>query len=170
MLATNLVPFAENVGLSVVIATASATLLPIADGTGRLSVGGISDRIGRERSMAVAFSLCGVGLFELAGAGAVDTTIGFLSAVALAAFFEGTHYSLFPSVVGDYYGQNTLRRTTRYSIRRKWLAESLGGVVVGWLVATTSWSIAFLIGGALALAAGLGTLVLRPPDEAAQAS
>lgn len=52
ILAANLILFAENVGLSAVIATTSATLLPIADETGRLSVGDLSNRFDRERLMA----------------------------------------------------------------------------------------------------------------------
>ena len=167
MLAANLVPFAENVGLSALIATISATALPIADGLGRLSLGGLSDRIGRERSMAVAFSLCGIGLFALTGMGALGTTVGFLGAVVLAAFFEGTQYTLFPSVVGDYYGQ--AHSSTNYAVlySAKMVGGVFGGTVVGWLVVTTSWSMTFLVGGILAVGAGLGAVVLRPPEDTA---
>lgn len=163
MLAANLVPFAESAGLPAAIATLSATMLPVADGIGRLSVGGISDRLGRERSMAVAFSLCGIGLFALTGMGAVGTTVGFLGAVVLAAFFEGTQYTLFPSVVGDYYGQE--HSSTNYAVlySAKMIGGVFGGTVVGWLVTATGWSVTFLVGGALAIGAGLGAVVLRPP-------
>ncbi|MGN8215348.1 OFA family MFS transporter [Halococcus salifodinae] len=167
MLAANLIPFAENVGLSAVIATASATLLPIADGVGRLSVGGISDRLGRKRSMMVAFALCGIGLFALVGMGAVGTSVGFLGAVAVAAFFEGTQYTLFPSLVADYYGHE--HSSTNYAVlySAKMIGGVFGGTAVGWLVAATDWSVAFLVGGALAICASLGAIVLRPPDDAA---
>ena len=114
MLAANLVPLAENVGLSAVIATVATTLLPIADGVGRLSVGGPSDRFGRERSMGVAFGLCGVGLFALTGAGTIGTAAGFVGSVALASLFEGTQYSVMASTVGT-----TTARSTRSPIARR---------------------------------------------------
>lgn len=163
MLAANLVPFAENVGLSGIIATVSATILPIADGIGRLGVGGISDRLGRERSMALAFSLCGVGLFALTGAGMVGTAIGFLCALTLAALFEGTQYPVMASMIGDYYGEK--HSSTNYAIlySGKTIGGVFGGAVVGLLVASVGWSVTFVIGGALAIVAGLGALVLRPP-------
>lgn len=165
MLAANLVPFAESVGLSGLIATLSATILPIADGIGRLSVGGISDRLGRERSMAVAFSVCGIGLFALTGMSAIGTAGGFLGAVILAASLEGTQYTLFPSVVGDYYGQE--HSSTNYAVlySAKMVGGIFGGTVVGWLVTATGWSVTFLIGGALAIIASLGAIVLRPPEN-----
>lgn len=164
MLAANLVPFAENVGLSGLVATLSATILPIADGIGRLSVGGISDRLGRERSMAVAFSVCGIGLFALTGMSTIGTAGGFLGAVILAASLEGTQYTLFPSVVGDYYGQEN--SSTNYAVlySAKMVGGIFGGTVVGWLVTATGWSVTFLIGGSLAIIASFGAIVLRPPE------
>lgn len=107
-------PVRRNVGLSAVIATVDATLLPIADGVGRLSVGGPSDRFGRERSMGVAFGLCGVGLFALTGAGTIGTAAGFVGSVALASLFEGTQYSVMASTVGA-----TTARSTRSPIARR---------------------------------------------------
>jgi len=166
LLAANLVPLADNLGLAALVATVSATLLPIADGIGRLSVGGISDRIGRERSMVATFSLCGVGLVVLTGTGELGSDVGFLGAVALAALFEGTQYTLFLSVVGDYYGER--HSSTNYALlySAKMVGGLFGGALASWLVTATGWTAVFLIGGALALAAGLGTLLLRPPDDA----
>jgi MFS transporter, OFA family, oxalate/formate antiporter len=169
MLAANLIPFARNVGLTAVIATISATLLPIADGVGRLGVGGISDRLGRERSMLVTFSLCGVGLVALVAAGAVGSTVGFLLALVIAAGFEGTQYTLFPSVVADYYGE--AHSSTNYALlySAKMVGGLFGGAIIATVVAATNWDIAFLLGGVLAVAAGLGSLVLRPPTPSSEA-
>jgi len=166
LLAANLIPFADTLGLAALVATVPPTLLPIADGIGRLSVGGISDRIGHERSMVATFSLCGVGLVALTGMGELGSAVGFLGAVALAALFEGTQYTLFPSVVGDYYGEE--HSSTNYAplYSAKTVGGLFGGALAGWLVTATGWTTVFLIGGALAIAAGLGALFLRPPDDA----
>lgn len=117
--------------------------------------------------MAVAFSLCGLGLFALVGAGAVGTSAAFLCAVAVAAFFEGTQYTLFPSLVADYYGH--AHSSTNYAVlySAKMIGGVFGGTAVGWLVTATDWSVAFLVGGALAVGASLGAIVLRPPGDAA---
>ena len=166
MLAANLVPFADNLGLATIVATASATILPIADGLGRLGTGGISDRIGRERSMLVTFSLCGIGLFLLVGLGKTGSTAGFLIAVVIAASFEGTQYTLFPSIVGDYFGEKN--SSTNYALlySAKMIVGIFGGAVVSWLVVMTGWSFVFLFGGILAVAAGFGAVILQPPDAA----
>lgn len=164
MLAANLVPFADNLGLATIVATASATILPIADGLGRLGTGGISDRIGRERSMLVTFTLCGIGLFLLVGLGKVGSATGFIAAVVIAAGFEGTQYTLFPSVIGDYFGEK--HSSTNYAIlySAKMVGGIFGGAAVGWLVGTTRWTTVFLIGGVLAITAGFSAILLHPPS------
>jgi len=40
-----------------------------------------------------------------------------------------------------------------------------GGGFVGWLITVVGWDAAFLVGGGLALAAGLLGFVLRPPKQ-----
>ena len=56
-LTANLVSFAERSGVSRTVTTVAAASLPLADGLGRLAVGGLSDRLGRERLMVAAFGL-----------------------------------------------------------------------------------------------------------------
>ncbi|HET7324173.1 MAG TPA: OFA family MFS transporter [Halococcus sp.] len=163
MLAANLVPFAVNAGMGPAVVTTAAAILPVADGLGRLSSGSLSDRIGRKRTMIATFSLCGIGLVSLTVAGAVGSSVIFLGAVVLATFFEGTQYSLLPSVVADYYGQqnSSTNYAALYTVQ---IASGVfAGVGVGWLVTVVGWSPTFLIGGGLALAAGIGVISLRPP-------
>lgn len=163
MLAANLVPFAVNVGLGPAVVTAAATILPVADGLGRLSSGSLSDRIGRKRTMVATFSLCGIGLISLTVAAAAGLPAVFLGAVVLATFFEGTQYTLLPSVIADYYGQRN--SSTNYAALYSFQIVSgvFAGVGVGWLVTVIGWSPTFLIGSGLALAAGVGVVLLRPP-------
>ncbi|MDX1748143.1 MAG: OFA family MFS transporter, partial [Halobacteriales archaeon] len=104
MLTAKVVSFAEHLGLAAVIATASATVLPIAGGVGRLLLGDVSDRVNRENAMAVSFTLCGVGLVAVVLLGRIGFSLGFVIAVVVATFFWSPQYTLFPSVVGDYYG------------------------------------------------------------------
>ncbi|WP_276300922.1 OFA family MFS transporter [Halorussus lipolyticus] len=165
MLTAKVVSFAQNVELNAVTATAGATLLPIAGGVGRLVVGDLSDRVDRERAMAISFTLCGLGLFAVVWFGVTQTSLGFLSAVVIATFFWSPQYTLFPSVVGDYYGQKHSSANYALLYSGKMWGGIFGGGVAGWLVTQTSWPTAFALGGVLAVVSGIAALVLREPEE-----
>lgn len=168
MLTAKVVSFAQNVGLNAVTATASATVLPIAGGVGRLVVGDLSDRVDRERAMAVAFTLCGLGLFAVVWFGESNSSLGFLAAVVIATFFWSPQYTLFPSVVGDYYGQRHSSANYALLYSGKMWGGVFGGGVAGWLVTVTSWTTAFALGGALAVIAGIAALALRDPTPSSE--
>jgi OFA family oxalate/formate antiporter-like MFS transporter len=163
MLTAKVVSFAQNVELTAVTATAGATVLPIAGGVGRLVVGDLSDRVDRERAMAISFTLCGLGLFAVVWFGVTRTSLGFLASVVIATFFWSPQYTLFPSVVGDYYGQKHSSANYALLYSGKMWGGIFGGGVAGWLVTQTSWPTAFAVGGVLAVLAGLAALVLREP-------
>jgi nitrate/nitrite transporter NarK len=60
------VSFAGALELSAGTTTLSTTVLPVAGGVGRLVPGEVSDRVDRERTMAVSFLLCGAGVLAVA--------------------------------------------------------------------------------------------------------
>ena len=165
MLTANLIPFANQFGFAALLVTLSATILPVADAVGELVVGGVSDRVRRERLMTVTFSLCGIGLLLLVGAGAVGSVLGFVLAIVVAAGLEGTQYTLFPSLIADYYGARYSSANYAVLYSAKILGGIFGGVVAGWLAGVAGWTMVFLVGSALAIAAGIGALALRPPAE-----
>jgi len=165
MLTAKVVSFAQNLGLAAVIATASATVLPIAGGVGRLLMGDLSDRVDRERAMAASFALCGIGLFAVVWFGVEGRSLGFVAAVLVATFFWSPQYTLFPSVVGDYYGQEHSSANYALLYSGKVWGGVFGGAVAGWLVTVTSWTAAFTVGGVLAVLAGVAALFLRPPER-----
>jgi OFA family oxalate/formate antiporter-like MFS transporter len=163
MLTAKVVSFAQSLELTAVTATASATLLPIAGGVGRLVVGNLSDRLDRERAMAASFLLCGVGVLAVVATGLAGTGIGFLAAVVVATFFWSPQYTLFPSVVGDYYGREHSSANYALLYSGKVWGGVFGGAVTGYLVTVTSWTVTFALGGVLAVFAGVAALVLRSP-------
>jgi len=166
MLTAKVVSFAENLELAAIIATVSATVLPVAGGVGRLLVGDASDRLDREKAMAASFFLCGVGLFAVVWFARAESNVGFIFAVIVATFFWSPQYTLFPSVVGDYYGREHSSANYALLYSGKMWGGLFGGAVAGFLVTTTSWTIAFLVGGVLAIVAAAGALFLRPPSDA----
>lgn len=163
MLTAKVVSFADALGLTALTATASATVLPVAGGVGRLVLGDLSDRVRRERAMAVSFVLCGLGLFAVVRFAQQGDAIGFLGAVIFTTFFWSPQYTLFPSVVGSYYGSANSSANYALLYSAKIWGGVFGGTAAGWLVASTDWPTAFLVGGGLAVLSGLGALALRPP-------
>ena len=164
MLTEKIVSYADHLGLAALVATASATLLPLAGGIGRLVLGEVSDRVDRENAMAAAFTLCGLGLFAVVFFGLQGFSAAFVAAVVVATFFWSPQYTLFPSVVGDYYGEAHSSANYALLYSGKMWGGVFGGTVTGALATTIGWSTTFTIGGVLAVAAGVAALVLRPPE------
>ena len=163
MITARVILYAEHAGLAALVATAAAAILPLASGGGRLVVGALSDRFDRERITAVSFTGCGLATLSIVGFASVGLPVGYVVAVAVAVFLWSSQFSLFPSLVADYYGAR--HSSANYSLvySAKMWGGVFGGGVVGWLVGVVGWDAAFLIGGVLALAAGLTGFFLRPP-------
>lgn len=162
----NIVRFAEHLGLAAVAATAAATLLPVAAGISRLVLGEASDRFDRKRIMAVSFLVAGVLRLGLIGAGIGGASIVFIVLVMAAMFFSSPLYVYFPAIIADYYGAEHSSGNYAVLYTAKIGGGVFAGTVTGVLVATFGWVPAFAIGGGLAMAAGVGATVLRPPNDA----
>jgi len=163
----NVVRFAEHLGLAAAVATAAATLLPVAAGVSRMVLGEVSDRFDRVRVMAVSFALAGLFRFGLIGAGTAGAPIAFVGMVLGAMFFSSPLYVYFPAVVADYYGAEYSSSNYAVIYSAKVGGGVFAGTVTGFLVATAGWTPTVALGGALALGASLAALVLRPPSGAA---
>ncbi|MFB6156628.1 MAG: MFS transporter [Haloferacaceae archaeon] len=161
MLIGKVVSLAVGLGLPAAVGTLAASTLAVADGAGIAVVGGLSDRLGRERTVAASMTLAGLSL-----AGAVlfgpGNGAAFVALVGAAAFFRSPAFSVFPSLVGDYYG--AARSSENYALlyAAKVPGGVAGGTAASLLVAAAGWSAAFLLGAGLFVAAGLAAATLRP--------
>ncbi|GAB3696657.1 MFS transporter [Halorubrum pallidum] len=162
----NVVRFADHFGLAAVVATAAATLLPLASGVSRMILGEASDRFDRAWVMAVSFVLAGVFRLGLIGAGRAEAGIPFVALVMGAMFFSSPLYVFFPSIVADYYGAWNSSGNYALLYTAKVGGGVFAGTVAGYLVAEFGWEPTFALGGGLAIAAGLATFLLRPPGDA----
>ena len=162
----NVVRFAEHLGLTAAVATAAATLLPIAAGVSRVALGELSDRFDRIRVMAASFLLAGLFRFGLVGAGVADAGIVFVAMVLGAMFFSSPLYVYFPAIVADYYGAEHSSSNYAVAYTAKIGGGIFAGTVTGVLVAAFGWVPTLALGGALAIGAGCAAVFLRPPDGA----
>ena len=104
--------------------------------------------------------------FYLGGTAATEISPTlFVASVVLAVFFWSPQYTLFPSIVGEYYGLTHSSSNYALLYSGKMWGGVFGGAVVAWLVTRTGWYTAFGLGGVLAMAAGLTALLLRPPTQ-----
>jgi MFS transporter, OFA family, oxalate/formate antiporter len=134
----------------------------ILNGLTRPFWGWVSDHIGRENTMFIAFSLEALAVFALLQL--IHRPVWFIALSGLCFFAWGEIFSLFPSITGDVFGKKWA--TTNYGIvyTAKGLASIFAGPGAAWLFSRTgSWSKVFWAMIACDLtAAFLAILWLKP--------
>ena len=144
------------------VGVAAATYSRIPNGVMRWVAGAFSDRIGRELSMFLCF--CTMGLVLLAMTVTHSAPL-FIVETLVAMGTWGPLFSLYPALVGDYWGR--AHSGVNYGI--VYTGKAAGGIYAGYLAAflfkvNGSWTLDFYIAAGLAVLAGLSALVLRCPS------
>lgn len=148
-------------GLTLPALTFALSIDRILNGITRPLFGWISDHIGRENTMFIAFSLEAVGILALGIYGRDPLLFVLLGGMVFFAW--GEIYSLFPAICTDCYG--TKYATTNAGLL--YTAKGTAGLLVpiaSLVVAETGhWHIVFLAAAAMnALAAVLAMVAVRP--------
>ena len=143
----------------------AATLSRIPNGVMRWVSGFVSDYIGRELSMFLAFVICGIALFLMA---TVHNGTAFIVLAMVAMGMWGPLFTLFPALVSDYFG----RQHSGINYGMMYTAKGIGGVFAGIIaaalfVSTHSWGTDFHLAALFAIVSGLIALVLRRPGAKA---
>jgi OFA family oxalate/formate antiporter-like MFS transporter len=137
----------------------------ILNGCTRPFWGWVSDHIGRENTMFIAFSLEALAVFGLLRL--VDRPVWFIALSGLCFFAWGEIFSLFPSITGDLFGKKWA--TTNYGIlyTAKGLASIFAGPVAAYASARSgTWVPVFWAMIACDLTAALMALFwLKPVAE-----
>ncbi|MCA1585869.1 MAG: oxalate/formate MFS antiporter, partial [Acidobacteria bacterium] len=154
-------PVAQAFGLPLAALTAALTLSPIANGASRIFWGWVSDKLGREKTMAIAFFLQALCLLSVLTLGRRSGT-WFMITLALTFFTWGEIYSLFPSTSADWFG--TRHATSNYAFL--YTAKGVASILAGGVAAVLfeqfgSWSAAFYGSAVLAFVAGLMAVGVR---------
>ncbi len=147
--------------LSLPALTFAATIDRVLNGFTRPFFGWISDKIGRENTMFVAFMLEGLGIFALFKLGHDPVWFVFLSGMVFFAW--GEIYSLFPATCTDTFGSKFASTNAGMLYTAKGTAALLVPYASSIEHATGSWDVVFLIAaGANIVAAILAIAVLKP--------
>src|SRR5207245_3262498 len=141
------------VGITLPALTFALSLDRILNGVTRPFFGWVSDKLGRENTMFIAFSLEAIGIWLLSMFGESPVTFVLLS--GLVFFAWGEIYSLFPSTCTDAYG-------TRYATTNAGLlytAKGTAALLVPWgnvlTTMTGNWHAVFTIAVIMNVAAAL---------------
>ena len=161
LVTANAGPMARSWGLTAAALTLAATLGPLANASSRIFWGWASDRLGRENTMIIAFSLQAVCLFLVVAVGRLSGG-WFAFTLVLVYFTWGEIYSLFPSATADYFG--TRHATSNYSVL--YTAKGVASIIGGWFGAllyeqSGSWAMGFYGSALMALIAAVMAVGLR---------
>jgi OFA family oxalate/formate antiporter-like MFS transporter len=148
-------------GLTLPALTFALSLDRVLNGICRPFFGWVSDHIGRENTMFIAFLLEGIGIYALLSF--ASNPVWFVVLSGLVFFAWGEIYSLFPALCTDIYGRKFA--TTNYGMlyTAKGTASLLVPLANVLTTATGSWRAVFLVAAILNIVAALmAPLVLRP--------
>jgi OFA family oxalate/formate antiporter-like MFS transporter len=154
-------PVAASFKISAAALTAALTASRLSNGAGRIFWGWLSDRVGREMAMFIPYILQAFSLLAVLKVGRIS---GFWFTVSIMAvyFIWGSMFSLFPAIIGDYYGANNATSNYGFLYMAKGVAAILaGGVAALFFQKFGNWNAVFYGAAGLAFVAGLLVLVLK---------
>jgi len=148
-------------GITLPALTFALSIDRVLNGFCRPFFGWVSDNIGRESTMFIAFLAEGIGIWLLYLNASDPLLFVLLSGVVFFAW--GEIYSLFPATCTDIYGRTFA--TTNYGLlyTAKGTASLLVPLANVLQVATDSWKVVFLVAAALNIVAAVMALVLLKP-------
>ena len=161
MATAQVAPVARNFKIGSTALAIALSLNPLGNGLSRFCWGRVSDSLGRERTMALAFSLQAVFLASV-------TTLGrrgdvwFVVTMMMVFLTWGELYVLFPVVLADMFGARHAASNYSFLYVTKGLASILaGGLAAQLFEKTGSWNYAFYASAGLALCSALAAVGLR---------
>jgi OFA family oxalate/formate antiporter-like MFS transporter len=141
--------------------TFAATIDRVLNGLTRPFFGWISDKIGRENTMFIAFGLEGIGIYALYLFG--KDPIWFVVLSGFVFFAWGEIYSLFPSTCTDTFGAKFATTNAGLLYTAKGTASLLVPIGNYMQQSSGSWDNVFLIAAAANILASLLAIVVLKP-------
>jgi OFA family oxalate/formate antiporter-like MFS transporter len=148
-------------GLTLPALTFALSIDRVLNGLTRPFFGWVSDHIGRENTMFIAFGIESIGIVFLALFG--QDPFWFVILTGMVFFAWGEIYSLFPSTCGDTYGTQYAATNAGLLYTAKGTASLLVPFTSVVTTATGSWHAVFYIAAALnGIAAVMALAALKP--------
>ena len=148
-------------GLTLPALTFALSIDRVLNGVTRPFFGWVSDHIGRENTMFIAFGIEAIGIVALAQFG--HDPVLFVILTGTVFFAWGEIFSLFPSTCGDSYGSKFAATNAGLLYTAKGTASLLVPLTSILTVKTGSWHAVFYVAAALnAIAAVLALVALKP--------
>jgi OFA family oxalate/formate antiporter-like MFS transporter len=148
-------------GVTLPALTFALTIDRVLNGLTRPFFGWVSDNIGRENTMFIAFSLEAVGIWALGTLGHDPVRFVILSGIVFFAW--GEIYSLFPSTCTDVYGVKYATTNAGMLYTAKGTASLLVPLANVLAAASGSWHAVFMVAALMnAVAAVMALAVLKP--------
>ncbi|MFC5497717.1 oxalate/formate MFS antiporter [Caenimonas terrae] len=148
-------------GLALPALTFALAIDRVLNGITRPFFGWVSDKIGREQTMFIAFALEAIGILALYNFG--QHPVAFVVLTGVVFFAWGEIYSLFPSTCADTFGTKFAAANAGLLYTAKGTASLLVPLSSVLAAATGSWHMVFIVASAMnALAALMAWFVLRP--------
>jgi len=147
-------------GLTLPALTFALSIDRVLNGVTRPFFGWVSDKLGRENTMFIAFAIEGVGILLLSHFG--RDPVAFVILTGVVFFAWGEIYSLFPATCGDTYG-------SRYAASNAGLLYTAKGTasllvpLASMLAAAGGWNAVFMAASAMNILAALMALLLLKP-------
>jgi MFS transporter, OFA family, oxalate/formate antiporter len=149
------------IGLTLPALTFALAIDRVLNGLTRPFFGWVSDQIGRENTMFMAFAIEAVGIVAMANFG--QNPVAFVILTGIVFFAWGEIYSLFPATCGDTYGSKYAATNAGMLYTAKGTASLLVPFTSILTTATGSWHAVFYIAAAMnGLAAILALFALKP--------
>ncbi|QRG04757.1 oxalate/formate MFS antiporter [Xanthobacter dioxanivorans] len=148
-------------GLTMPALTFALSIDRVLNGLTRPFFGWVSDNIGRENTMFIAFGLEAVGVLALAHFG--SNPVLFVLLTGLVFFAWGEIYSLFPATCGDTFGSRYATTNAGLLYTAKGTASLVVPMASVAVASLGNWDLVFMITAAVnAVAALMALLVLKP--------
>jgi OFA family oxalate/formate antiporter-like MFS transporter len=164
---------ADALGISKIAFTLALTINPLANGAGRIFWGWVSDHVGRERTMIIAFLIQALALVSVLRLGR-NSPVGFIVCLAIVFFTWGEIYSIFPATAADFFGGRNASSNYSFLYSAKGMASILaGGLAAQLFEKTGTWTVVFYGSAALAFLAAVmacGLIGMPLPTKRSQVS
>ncbi|WP_029353350.1 oxalate/formate MFS antiporter [Bosea sp. 117] len=149
------------IGITLPALTFAAAIDRVLNGLTRPFFGWVSDHIGRENTMFVAFAIEGVGIYALSVLG--HNPVLFVVLTGIVFFAWGEIYSLFPAMCGDAFGSKFATTNAGLLYTAKGTAALIVPFTSILTTMTGSWHAVFVSAAALnIIAAIMAIAVLKP--------